>query len=1165
MPTKQKNRAREKLEGAVQRVHARKSPEIVEDKAGRRVAVVPLEGLELIYNLKSDGSAQRLADHPKSAALVEETERLAQLGYWEWDEVADKCLYCSPELARLHGVTVERYVKESKSTEADGLWVHPDDRQRYEQACRDFKLDPVRFSIEFRLQNPDGHIRFVKETVHPVVDADGGLVTSFGFVQDLTKWYSKERELESTAKLLRQAAELADIGYWIWDEVEDRCVFCSDTLAAMFNVTVEEYLERFSTIDNLLAGIHPEDQERYLEVNRQAAINKQPFEIYYRDRAADGTYRYLRERGTPIVDESGNLVRSIGILQDMTKDKALEHALERQVERRTAELRQANEALETSQARLMAFFKFSPAEIGIKDLEGRYVMVNPMTEKVHQSPAEEIIGRTPHDFFPKDLADALVEHDRIVLETGQPLAREVSGFVDGEHRSYLATKFAIRDALDEPIGLGAVAVEITEQKRAEQALKSSEQRYRELFEQCPSPIFEENWSAIKRIVDDLVQDGVNDLQQHLHDNQDVLDRLYDLADCFKINPAAVQLYQATGVDELQDCLDHTMATESVLANYAAAIAAFHQGHSSYECEMDELTLTNMPITTKISFHLPDSYRHDWSRVLLTVTDISARKLMEDELRRSEERYRELFDDSPAAIWEEDWTPIRRMLEDLAQRGVEDLRGYFTGNRDQLKAAYDAAIVLEISQAAIDLYREDTKEQILRCSTSQTVIDEELDAFLDILLAFWSGQQEIDIESRDSTGDGEGIIVRRRVAIPARYQDDWSRVIYVIEDITERTQLENHLRQAQKMEAVGQLTGGIAHDFNNLLAIIQGNAEMLVRANGNGQPLADAILRAAMRGAELTQHLLAYARQQPLAPQVIDVALLVTELWELLERTLGEGIVVDISLEAGIWPALADPGQLENAVLNLALNARDAMPDGGALKIKCMNLALASGGLPENPGIKAGNYVVLMVSDAGCGMTDDVLEHAFEPFFTTKDVGEGTGLGLSMVYGFAKQTGGHVTIDSCPGEGTTVKLYLPHAHDMVVSEAMAERESMPRGHGETVLVIEDDPDVRSLASRMLEDLDYRTIEAPDAARAQETLADGALVDVVLSDIVLPGGTSGPDFAKQARAAQPDIKIIFMSGYSGMAAKRDDLSRANCVLLNKPFKARQLAEALQEVLA
>ncbi|MDH3742635.1 MAG: ATP-binding protein, partial [Hyphomicrobiales bacterium] len=343
------------------------------------------------------------------------------------------------------------------------------------------------------------------------------------------------------------------------------------------------------------------------------------------------------------------------------------------------------------------------------------------------------------------------------------------------------------------------------------------------------------------------------------------------------------------------------------------------------------------------------------------------------------------------------------------------------------------------------------------------------------------------------------------------------------------------------------------------------AEMLARANGDGQPLAEAILRASTRGAELTQRLLAYSRQQPLAPQAIDVAKLVTGLWDLLERTLGEGIVVDISLEPGIWPALADPGQLENAIVNLALNARDAMPDGGALKIKCMNFELDPGRMPGNPGIKAGNYVVLTVSDAGSGMTDDVLEHAFDPFFTTKDVGVGTGLGLSMVYGFAKQTGGHVTIDSCSGEGTTVKLYLPHAHGMVVSEAPARGNGMPCGYGETVLVIEDDPDVRSLAARMLEDLDYRTIEAPDAAKAQKTLADGAVVDVVLSDVVLPGGTSGPDFAKQARAAQPDLKIVFMSGYSGMADKRDDLSRANCVLLNKPFKARQLAEALQEVLA
>ncbi len=729
------------------------------------------------------------------------------------------------------------------------------------------------------------------------------------------------------------------------------------------------------------------------------------------------------------------LVRSVGTLQDITRDKAVEQLLqdakddlESQVRRRTSELREANQALEISQAQLAAFFKHAPMVLCMKDLDGRYVMVNPITEELYQRPADQIVGKLPHDLFSTDIAHALVAHDRAVLETGQAEIREISGEIDGEQRSYLSTKFAISNASDSPNGLGAIVLDITDQKQSEEALKSSERRYRELFEQSPLPTFEENWSAIKLIVDELSRTGVSDLLQYFKDNPDQLNKVYDLANCFDINEAALRLYRASSADQLQNDLHHAVATPVLLQGYAAAVAAFHSGASRYECEVDEVALDGTPLTTQIKFLLPDSYRDDWSRVLLTVVDLTDRKVMEDELRHSEERYRELFEESPAVIWEEDWRPIRRMLEDLTQSGVKDLRGYFVSQRDQLRAAYGAAVILEISQAAIDLYRQESKEDIIRTSSSTRVIDQELDAFLEILLAFWAGQTEVDIDSMDTTGDDIGIIVHRRIVIPKKYRDDWSRVIYAIEDITERTRLEGYFRQAQKMEAVGQLTGGIAHDFNNLLAVVQGNAEMLIRSGSDGKPMAEAIMRAAGRGSELTQRLLAYSRQQPLAPKVIDVSELATEMLELLSRVLGETIEIATYVQPGIWHALADPGQVENAVLNLALNARDAMPDGGKLTIECTNERLDGTSASAQPDAKAGKYVVLTVSDTGCGMSAETLEHASDPFFTTKEVGQGSGLGLSMVYGFAKQSGGHLTIESSLVDGTTVKLYLPSAEE-----------------------------------------------------------------------------------------------------------------------------------------
>jgi len=384
------------------------------------------------------------------------------------------------------------------------------------------------------------------------------------------------------------------------------------------------------------------------------------------------------------------------------------------------------------------------------------------------------------------------------------------------------------------------------------------------------------------------------------------------------------------------------------------------------------------------------------------------------------------------------------------------------------------------------------------------------------------------------------------------------------DVTEQVRVEDRLRQAQKMEAVGQLTGGIAHDFNNLLAVIQGNIEMLELRLGRDDPSLGPILRAAGRGAELTQRLLAYSRQQPLRPRPTDMAGLTGSMKELLRRTLGATIEVEIRAGDDLAPANVDPGQVENALLNLALNARDAMPGGGKLTIECANARLDETSVADNPEAAAGDYVVLSVSDEGTGMSADVRARVFEPFFTTKEVGKGSGLGLSMVYGFARQSGGHVSICSEEGKGTTVRLYMPRSREVSQQEEARPTGDAPRGKGEMILVIEDDPDVRALSVQLLENLDYRVIDVPDAAAALDVLASGTLVNLVLSDVVLPGGTSGPEFAVQARERFPGLGIIFMSGYPAEAAMRNGFLGPDSVLLNKPFERLQLARALRQAL-
>ena len=385
------------------------------------------------------------------------------------------------------------------------------------------------------------------------------------------------------------------------------------------------------------------------------------------------------------------------------------------------------------------------------------------------------------------------------------------------------------------------------------------------------------------------------------------------------------------------------------------------------------------------------------------------------------------------------------------------------------------------------------------------------------------------------------------------------------DISELHQAEAALRQAQKMEAVGLLTGGVAHDFNNLLAVIIGSAELLGDKIGDDRQL-ELIDRAATRGAELTQRLLAFSRQQTLAPQPIDLTELVPSLHGLLHRTLGAPVKIVADVGEHIWPVLADPGQLENALLNLSINARDAMPDGGILEISCENVQLPDSDIRIADEVPAGDYVQITVRDTGTGMTEDILEHALEPFYTTKDVGAGSGLGLPMVYGFARQSGGDVVIKSEPDKGTEVRIFLPRAGADVSQDHSKQDGDLHQGGGEVILVVEDDPDVRELTVTALAGLGYRILEAADANTAMQVLEQEAgNLDLLLCDVVLPGGVSGPELAAKAKDLRPQLKFMFMTGYTSDHLERHKLPSTDISVLKKPFRIKDAASAIQNILA
>jgi PAS domain S-box-containing protein len=392
---------------------------------------------------------------------------------------------------------------------------------------------------------------------------------------------------------------------------------------------------------------------------------------------------------------------------------------------------------------------------------------------------------------------------------------------------------------------------------------------------------------------------------------------------------------------------------------------------------------------------------------------------------------------------------------------------------------------------------------------------------------------------------------------------------VMTDITERRATEEQLRQSQKMQAVGKLTGGVAHDFNNLLAVILGNLEIAVESlEGRGEEVAHLLapaLRAAERGVTLTRSLLAFARQQPLEPTIIDLPGLMRDMTNLLRHTIPASIDIEFVSAAGLWKCEADAGQLQNALLNLAVNSRDAMPEGGKLTIETGNVRLDEEYAATHEEITAGQYVMIAVSDTGAGMSPETAARAFEPFYTTKRLGHGTGLGLSMVYGFAKQSGGHVAIYSEPGHGTTVRIYLPRWIGQADKAVQPKTAAFPTANNERILVVEDDEDVRFIAVTMLRSLGYRVLEATDGNGALALLRQTQDIALLVTDVMLSGAMNGKRVALEAGALRPGIKILYMSGYSENAIVHHGRLDQGVHFIQKPFRKQDMAQKVRQVLS
>ncbi|MET4210404.1 CHASE3 domain-containing protein [Bradyrhizobium sp. LA2.1] len=397
------------------------------------------------------------------------------------------------------------------------------------------------------------------------------------------------------------------------------------------------------------------------------------------------------------------------------------------------------------------------------------------------------------------------------------------------------------------------------------------------------------------------------------------------------------------------------------------------------------------------------------------------------------------------------------------------------------------------------------------------------------------------------------------------QGNVSGAVLVYHDATTSRETERQLHQSQKLDAIGKLTGGVAHDFNNMLTVISGNTETLV-ASLKQQPELQRVARliddAAERCAELIQHLLAFARRQPLQPRNVEINGAIADIAKLLRPTLGEQIQIETVLEQGPMTAHIDPSRLTNAVLNMAINARDAMPNGGKLLLETHHVVLDEAYAQAHAEVQPGPYVMLAVSDTGTGMTADIQLKAFEPFFTTKEVGKGSGLGLSMVYGFVKQSGGHIKIYSEEGHGTTIKLYLPPGDGM--TDAAAPVAPQAEGGAETIFVVEDDTLVRNFVTAQLQSLGYDTVAAPDSRAALDMIEAGQDFDLLFTDVVIPGGMSGRELAEEVAKRRPGVRVLYTSGYTDNAIVHHGKLDDGVLLLTKPYRRNQLAEMIRKAL-
>ncbi len=934
--------------------------------------------------------------------------------------------------------------------------IHPDHRAQWEERHRRVCAGES-LSWEFDIVGLAGTRRRMETHAVPLPLPAGG-TAQLAVTRDVTTRKDTEDALREVAERYRAAVAATRDAVWDWDLSSDT-VQWNEALGTGFGHDLE-------TIDHTgdwwVAQIHPDDRGR-VKKSITAAIggDEQRWSEEYRFARADGSFAPVLDRGSIIRDEGGEAVRMIGAMFDLTERKEAEDAL-----------RESEAALLDAVQRLDAIINNTRMAIFMMDDRQHCIFANPAAEEMTGYIFAEMQGRPLHDVIhhrypdgrPYPLEECPI--DRAFPEEDQTEGEELFVHKDGSFYPVAFTASPVRGSDGRTVGTVIEARGIAEEKARDEALLEESGRL-ETLNRTGAVLAAE--LDLERVVQTVTDSGV----------------------------------ELTG---------------------AQFGAFFYNTRDEAGERMTLYTISGVDRAEFDKFPMPRK------------TDIFAPTFDGDCTVRSDDitQDRRYGHNKPHNGMPAGHLPVRSYLAvPVTSRSGEVLGGLFFGHEEAGRFT-------------------DRHEHLVEGI---------------------AGQAAVAIDNAQLFDDAQRKIAEKRRAEDALRELNQSLETRVARAIEEREQAEEALRQSQTMEAVGQLTGGIAHDFNNLLTVVVGNIDMATRALGTSD--GDARVRRALDGAQkgaqrasaLTQRLLAFSRRQPLDPKPVEAGKLVLGMSDLLNRALGETVKLDIVTSPSLWRTEIDPNQLESALINLAVNARDAMPEGGQLTIELSNARLDEDYTVKHAEVAPGQYVMIAVTDTGSGMPRHLLEKVFEPFFTTKEVGKGTGLGLSMVYGFVKQSGGHVKIYSEEGQGTTVKLYLPRMAG-AVSEAEEDRPTdgdvETSAQAEHILVVEDDEDVRSYTVDCLRELGYRVSEAPDGPTALALVEKLATQpDLLFTDVVMPE-MSGQELATRLRERQSGLRVLYTSGYTRDAIVHGGRLDAGVEMIAKPFTYTALAQKLRDVL-